>query len=536
MSKNFFRTLFLLLCIFSAVQTSGFSQPTVIPDYKDMNYANDDMEAHCLDVYLPKDRGVKPKVVIVIYGSAWFSNNAKVMAYMSVGKPLTDAGFAVVCINHRSSSDAVFPAQIQDVKGAIRFVRANADKLNIDTSFIGITGFSSGGHLSSLAGVTNDLTYKTVGETTIDLKGDIGGNQEFSSNVDAVVDWFGPADMSRMENCSTVKGANSPEAALIGGNPAEMPDMVNLVSPIFYVNESCPPFLVIHGEADNVVSHCQSEYFSEVLSRNGVLENFISVPQGQHGPVTFNEETFKAMTDFFLKVSDKGCTKYTVNDSDCCSGTDKDTTATLPQGFVFLKDYVPDLIEDIRYSTSNNFMGKQVDGYESNCVIISEPAAKALKEVADEFRGMGYVIKVFDAYRPQRAVNHFVRWAKDPDDQRNKKDYYPTIEKVKLFPRYIASKSGHSKGSTLDMTICDKTSKAEVDMGSHFDYFGPPSHTMFVGTYSGGKVTKKHQENRLLLKRVMEKYHFKNYENEWWHFTLVNEPYPKTYFDFPVKM
>ncbi|MBQ8867572.1 MAG: alpha/beta hydrolase [Bacteroidaceae bacterium] len=283
----------------------GFGQPGVEPQFKNVNYAGDELEAHQMDIYLPKTEQAKYKVVVAIYGSAWFSNNMKGMTFMSMGRSLVDAGFAVVCINHRSSGDAKFPAQINDVKAAIRYLRANADKYKLDTSFIGITGFSSGGHLSSLAGVSNGVKTRTVGNTTVDIEGSVGGNLDQSSHVDAVVDWFGPVDMARMENCETVKDGNSPEAALIGGAPADLPDMVSLISPITYVTKDCPRFLVIHGDADNVVPHCQSVYFSEELKKAGCLEEFITVPEGQHGPVTFNENTFKKMTDFFLKEAKK---------------------------------------------------------------------------------------------------------------------------------------------------------------------------------------------------------------------------------------
>ena len=281
----------------------GFGGPRVEPQYKNVNYAGDELEAHQMDIYLPQTNQQRYKVVVAIYESAWFSNNMKGMTYMSIGKPLTDAGFAVVCINHRSSGDAKFPAQIHDVKAAIRYLRANADKYKLDTSFIGITGFSSGGHLSALAGVTNGMKSRTVGATTVDLEGSVGGNLDESSRVDAVVDWFGPVDMARMENCETVKDGNSPEAALMGGAPADMPEMVSLISPITYVTKDSPRFLVFHGDADNVVPHCQSVYFSEELEKAGCLEEFITVPGGQHGPVTFNEGTFKQMVDFFLKES-----------------------------------------------------------------------------------------------------------------------------------------------------------------------------------------------------------------------------------------
>ena len=204
------------------------------------------------------------------------------------------------------------------------------------------------------------------------------------------------------------------------------------------------------------------------------------------------------------------------------------------EGFVYVKDLIPDLIEDLRYFTDNNFMGEKADGYEANTVILSKEAAEALAKAADELREKGYVIKIFDAYRPQIAVDHFVRWSKT-SDQRNKKDYYPNLAKKSLFPTYVARKSGHSRGSTIDMTICDKATGEEVDMGGHFDYFGPPSHPSFTGKYSGGEVTRQHQQRRMMLREVMVRHGFKPYDSEWWHFTLKNEPYPATYFKFPVR-
>jgi len=301
--KFLFSSLLLLCSIVVQAQPQWGNMPKTEPTFKNINYAGDNLEAHNLDIYLPKADKPAHKVIIIIYGSAWFSNNAKDMAFMSIGKPLLDAGFAVVSINHRSSSDAKFPAQINDVKGAIRFIRANAQKYKLDTRFIGITGFSSGGHLASMAGVTNDMKTRTLGNTTIDIEGNVGGNLRQSSNVDAVVDWFGPVDMSRMENCETPKDEKSPEAALLGCPPRENPELVSLVSPISYVSDKSPRFLVVHGDADNVVPHCQSVFFSEELKKADKLEEFVTVPGGQHGPVTFNEQTFKKMTDFFKKES-----------------------------------------------------------------------------------------------------------------------------------------------------------------------------------------------------------------------------------------
>ena len=176
-------------------------------------------------------------------------------------------------------------------------------------------------------------------------------------------------------------------------------------------------------------------------------------------------------------------------------------------GFVYLRSLIPDLIEELRYFTTNNFMGVKVDGYEANLAILSKEAATALASAADELREKGYVIKIFDAYRPQKAVDHFVRWSKT-DDQRNKADYYPSLSKKSLFPTYVARRSGHSRGSTIDMTICYKDTKKEVDMGGHFDYFGPPSHPTFTGKYPGGEVTEEHKQRRMMLREVMVRHGF----------------------------
>lgn len=270
-----------------------------------LNYANDDKEYHNLDIYLPNAEKPSYKAVIIIYGSAWFGNNMKQFAFEALGKPLLDVGFAVIAINHRASFDAAYPAQINDVKAAIRFVRANADNYKIDTSFIGITGYSSGGHLASLAGTSNSVKEFTVGKITVDIEGNVGNYGSVSSSVNAVVDWFGPIDMALMDECKKPKGGDSPETALIKGNPADNLDMIALLNPITFIDETDPQFMVIHGEADNVVPHCQSELFAKELKGKGLLTKFISVPEGQHGPVTFNESTFKKMTDFFLKEAEK---------------------------------------------------------------------------------------------------------------------------------------------------------------------------------------------------------------------------------------
>lgn len=275
----------------------------------DVDYVGDGIEGHKMDIHVPDDGKDSHKVIVLIYGSAWFSNNAKASAFQSYGKQLLDGGFAVVSINHRASTEAKFPAQINDVKAAIRYVRGNAAKYGFDTSFVGITGFSSGGHLSSLAGTTNGVKTKKFGKVKIDIEGSLGAYTKESSRVDAVVDFFGPIDVSRMERCETYKDDKSPEAVLLGCSPSKNPDLSKSLSPMSYIDKNDPKFLVIHGDADPVVPYCQSMFFAKALSDKGVLEDFIIVPNGNHGPVTFNDYTFQRMVNFFQKQAGMPTTK-----------------------------------------------------------------------------------------------------------------------------------------------------------------------------------------------------------------------------------
>lgn len=274
-----------------------------MPTWSDVDYAGDGIVGHMMDIYTPKDGKALHKVIVIIYGSAWYSNNSKGKAFNEIGQPLLDAGFTVVSINHRASTEAKFPAQINDVKAAIRYVRAHAKAYGFDTSFIGITGYSSGGHLSSLTGTTNGVKKYSVGKETVDIEGSIGSCLNYSSKVNAVVDWFGPVDMTKMQDCSTTKDEKSPEATLLGIAPAKNLDRVALLGPATYLDEKDPMFLVIHGDADPVVSYCQSVNFSEALKEKGKLYDFITVPNGKHGPVTFNNDTMHRMVEFFKKMA-----------------------------------------------------------------------------------------------------------------------------------------------------------------------------------------------------------------------------------------
>jgi len=228
-------------------------------------------------------------------------------------------------------------------------------------------------------------------------------------------------------------------------------------------------------------------------------------------------------------------------------------TQDITDGFVEIREVIPDIILDLRYLTNHNFLGVPVDGYESEKCYITEAAADSLAKVQAELRKFNLSLKIYDAYRPQRAVDHFVRWAKNLSDTLTKKEFYPTVNKSNLFTDgYIAEKSGHSRGSTIDLTIvpiplpsqpefdfenqCECFESTEkrfkdnsIDMGTGFDCFNELSHT------ENPALNPQQRANRLLLKSLMDKYGFKNLAEEWWHFTLRAEPFPKTYFDFEIK-
>ena len=215
--------------------------------------------------------------------------------------------------------------------------------------------------------------------------------------------------------------------------------------------------------------------------------------------------------------------------------------------FVNISDVVPDAILEIRYFSTYNFVGARVDGYEEPTALLTKEAALALREASDELKGMGYRLKIYDAYRPQCAVDHFVRWASDLSDTLMKPYFYPDLDKSVLFEQdYIAYKSGHTRGSTLDLTLFDMRTEKEVDMGGTFDWFGPESHPDFCGNLKTGEYTGDNRKsptgrsitpeqfaNRMLLRNVMVRHGFRPYDCEWWHFTLKDEPYKNTYFNYP---
>ncbi|MBR6877825.1 MAG: phosphatase PAP2 family protein [Bacteroidales bacterium] len=210
--------------------------------------------------------------------------------------------------------------------------------------------------------------------------------------------------------------------------------------------------------------------------------------------------------------------------------------------FVNLTDVVPDAILEIRYYSTYNFVGARVDGYLEPTALLTRQAADSLRAVSDDLMKQGYRLKIFDAYRPQCAVDHFVRWAADVNDTLMQPYFYPEVPRDRLFELgYIAKKSGHTRGSTVDLTLFDMATEKEVDMGGTFDWFGLESHPDFGGNPNTGKyipndrITEEQFHNRMILREAMLRHGFKPIGEEWWHFTLKDEPFPNTYFTFPVK-
>ena len=205
------------------------------------------------------------------------------------------------------------------------------------------------------------------------------------------------------------------------------------------------------------------------------------------------------------------------------------TANDLPEGFVYVKDIIPGIVGEIRYHGSNNFVGVSIDGYKESRCILTLAAAVKLKNAQKDLQHFGLGLKIFDAYRPQKAVDHFVRWSKNKDTNM-KAEYFPNVAKEDLFKEgYIASRSGHSRGSTVDISIVSLKDMKELDMGTDYDFFGKESWP------SNMKISASQRANRMLLQSLMKKNGFRPLKEEWWHFTMDDEPFPNTYFDFPVQ-
>ncbi len=206
------------------------------------------------------------------------------------------------------------------------------------------------------------------------------------------------------------------------------------------------------------------------------------------------------------------------------------TYAQLPEGFVYVTNEIPSIKTELRYFSENNFVGSIIDGYKANTTILTKEATIALKNVQEQLLKKNLSLKIYDAYRPQKAVNYFWKWSKNLNDTLMKQQYYPNLKKYDIFTRqFIAKYSRHSSGSTVDVTIVDNITGKELDMGTPYDFFGEESSINFKG------INETQQKNRMLLLQIMLRNEFRNYPKEWWHYTLKNEPFKNHYFNFDVK-
>ena len=327
MKKTLLSTIMLCVASIAMAQPAGgfggFQAPQIkletSQEWKDVNYAGDDQVYHTCDIYLPKVEKEAYPVVIHIYGSAWFNNNGKGLADLgTIVKSLLDAGYAVVCPNHRSSMDAKWPAQIHDIRAVIRFVRGEAKTYKFDTSFIATSGFSSGGHLASTAATTSGTKQTKVGTVDIDLEGNVGNYLQECSAVNAACDWSGPIDLTAMDCGEGMKmGENSPEDVLLNSKLAKEPDKYISLSANHYVDPNDPPIIIFHGDKDRVVPNCQGKMFFEQLKAAGVKTEATFPAEGNHGgPEMYTEENLQKMVHFLNCVREKGacCSK----EKKCC--------------------------------------------------------------------------------------------------------------------------------------------------------------------------------------------------------------------------
>jgi acetyl esterase/lipase len=298
------KTFLTLMAIVIAI--GAWSADEAKPNWKDLDYVGDEIVGHRLDIYLP-ERGEGPfSVVVFIYGSAFFNNDGKAGG-KDMAAHLGKAGIAVAAINHRGTRTdpgTTFPALVHDAKAAVRYLRANAAKYKLNPDRIGATGMSSGGHLTAFLGTSGGVKTHTAGDVTMDLEGALGEHTNVSSSVSAVCDWFGPTDFLAMDKCGSNMShdaADSPESVLIGGPIQDHPNQCKLADPTTYVDKDDPPFLIIHGDADPLVPHCNSAALYEALDKAGVPSEYILVKGAGHGQGLFETEYLNKMVEFFTK-------------------------------------------------------------------------------------------------------------------------------------------------------------------------------------------------------------------------------------------
>jgi acetyl esterase/lipase len=283
---------------------SGGNKMEYSEKFADVNYVGDGKTYHAMDIYLPKEAKDSYPVVVHTYGSAWSMNNSKGSADLNtICAALLKAGYAVVTPNHRSASDAVYPAQLHDLKAVVRYLRGNASKYKIDTSFIAMSGFSSGGHLSSLVATTCGLKEGKSGSVTVDLEGDLGSFTSFSSCIDAATLWSPPTDIYTMNPINNFMGSGTYEGAFIGAEREGNKDKWMVASSPYYASEDDAPTILFHGTADQIVNPEQSKELYDSLQKYKVKSELVSVPGGTHGGTEmYSNENLGKMTSFFDEV------------------------------------------------------------------------------------------------------------------------------------------------------------------------------------------------------------------------------------------
>ena len=292
--------------------------------FADIDYVGDSKVYHTLDIYLPKEVKDAYPVVIHTYGSAWSMNNSKGSADLNtICAALLKAGYAVVTPNHRSASDAVYPAQLHDLKAVVRFLRGKASEYKIDTSFIAMSGFSSGGHLSSLVATTCGLEEGKSGSLRVDLVGDLGEFTQYSSCIDAATLWSPPTDIYTMNPIKNFMGNGTYEGAFIGAEREGNKDKWMVASSPYYASEDDPPIIMFHGTADQIVNPEQSQELYDSLKKYNVVTELVSVSGGTHGGnEMYSSENLDKMVGFFDAARDAKLQKVEPPDSTDSLGTD----------------------------------------------------------------------------------------------------------------------------------------------------------------------------------------------------------------------
>ena len=313
---------------FGGQQTSGKIEYS--EKFADVNYVGDGKVYHTLDIYLPKETKDAYPVVIHTYGSAWSMNNSKGSADLNtICAALLKAGYAVVTPNHRSASDAKYPAQLHDLKAVVRFIRGNAAKYKIDTSFVAMSGFSSGGHLSSLVATTCGLKEGKSGSVTVDLVGDLGEFTQYSSCIDAATLWSPPTDIYTMNPINNFMGSGTYEGAFIGAEREGNKDKWMVASSPYYASEDDPPIILFHGTSDQIVNKEQSQELYDSLKKHNVVTELVSVSGGTHGGnEMYVDENLNKMISFFGAARDAKSQIVDPIDTTTADTSATDTTVT----------------------------------------------------------------------------------------------------------------------------------------------------------------------------------------------------------------